>query len=167
MKRADVVIAGVVVFGVFGLVLAGQMASQAKFSVQSGGNVVVGACTVGNVSINGNTTACYFSGIDYYEGQRTLPCGAVIADGCSSRSIVHCPSQKALWPEGAEGSSISTKLQCGGSYYPRLTPNTVENYWTCTKEVGGVTHKDTYRKRYRASWNEYIADKKEAAEQAA
>jgi hypothetical protein len=47
MKRADVVIAGLVMLAVFGLVFAGQMVTQAKFSSQSGEVVAVGSCVPG------------------------------------------------------------------------------------------------------------------------
>jgi len=45
MKRADVIITGLVIVGVFGLVFAGQTVSQAKFSSQSIDVTVVGACS--------------------------------------------------------------------------------------------------------------------------
>jgi hypothetical protein len=47
MKRADVVIAGLVMLAVFGLVFVGQMGSSAKFSSQNGDMVAVGACKGG------------------------------------------------------------------------------------------------------------------------
>jgi hypothetical protein len=56
MKRADVVIAGLVMLAVFGLVFVGQMGSSASFSSTGGDCVLVGSCT--GQTASGTETHC-------------------------------------------------------------------------------------------------------------
>jgi len=44
MKRVDVITAGLVIVGVFGLLFAGQVVSQVRFAPQSDSAVAVGSC---------------------------------------------------------------------------------------------------------------------------
>ena len=148
MKRADVVIAGLVIVAVFGLVLAGQMVSLTKFMPQNGDAVVVvGACAGGKKNYISNSGACLISGTQYVQdsnGSFTPP----RLTGCKSQSVVLCPSQTALWVSGsAEGDFKDTKTPCGGAYTPHTgySTNHVDRFlWSAFWQTMVYDYTDVY-----------------------
>ena len=122
MKLANVVIVGVVVLGIFGVVFVHQTFSSV-FHTPQGVDVAVGACATGQPKINNSTSSCYISGTTQTQKKGQVYVKGEWHDqlqGCETESVVHCPSQTALWPDGAveTGSYVSAKSPCGGSYMP-------------------------------------------------
>ena len=56
MKRVDVVIAGLIIVGVFGCVLAGQIVLPVSLASAGGDDILVGSCT--GISIGGTEKYC-------------------------------------------------------------------------------------------------------------
>jgi hypothetical protein len=117
MKRADVVIAGLVMLGVFGLVFAGQMVSQVGFSSQNGDGMAVGSCP-GNRDIADATfcrdvpatTSC--AGFGTLTGARTCPgCRRALErhDGCP------VPDGQDIAGQISPGCSSSSGVKVGGA----------------------------------------------------
>ena len=114
MKRADVVFAGLVIVGVFGLVFAGQVVSSAKFSPQNG---EMGMVSVGQSCPTDKT-------IDTYSGF------------CSSVAASHCNQATSYITIGGElydqGGCSSTTKDSGCSLETGVAPGATERY-----SVGG------------------------------
>jgi hypothetical protein len=86
LKRADVVIAGLVIMGVIGLVSTGQIASQVKLSSQSGEAVAVGQSGCGSQILSKDDNCKNSYEIPCPTLVRTTPPGP--SDDCSIHEYV-------------------------------------------------------------------------------
>jgi len=91
MKRIDVIIAGLVIVGVFGLVFAGQTFTLAKLSPQSGDVVAVGAACPWYIRYAEiDAPECYMAGKDCIPVYNTL--GKIVDYVGQSRPKCSTPS---------------------------------------------------------------------------
>jgi len=121
MQRAEVIISGLVVVGVFGLVFAGQVGSQTKFSSQSGDAVVVGAAACGYGELDKNNYACVDIAV------RTCVAGTAI------RTCSRCWARHSV-PNGCTAESTSSHTGCSKKLSAKQKGTEPGHY---TEQVGG------------------------------
>jgi hypothetical protein len=115
MKRLDLLVIALTVFGVWSLVNSHEIFKTTEFVSLQSNSVVVGACSGGTASWSGS--ACQGTVITVYEQKYAPIAGYQLPAGCKTVLQYPCGPEDQYTISGTEGTSTINNSNCVGTFW--------------------------------------------------